>query len=154
MTGFAGLIALSMFGLGALLQASSDALWLLKWVGGAYLVWLGMQLWRAPALQLASTEQRDAPSGATLFRQGLLSAISNPKVLLFFGAFLPQFIDLQRPLLLQFAVMAATFAAIEFAVEYLLGSLATTSAPGSAEAGNTSTAAAARASPSSAPRCR
>jgi len=68
----------------------------------------------------------DAPyrSGAALFRQGLLSAVSNPKVLLFFGAFLPQFIDPQRALLPQFFVMAATFAAIEFLVEATLARLA------------------------------
>ncbi len=59
-----------------------------------------------------------------LFRQGGLSAVSNPKVLLFFGAFLPQFIDLQRELLPQFFVMAMTFAVIEFSVEYLLARIA------------------------------
>ena len=56
--------------------------------------------------------------------QGLLSAMANPKVLLFYGAFLPQFIDPQRGLLLQFVVMAATFASVEFLVEYLLARLA------------------------------
>jgi threonine/homoserine/homoserine lactone efflux protein len=48
--GFVVLIALSMFGIGALLQASANALITLKWLGGAYLIWLGIQLWRAPAL--------------------------------------------------------------------------------------------------------
>ena len=57
--------------------------------------------------------------GRTLFLQGLLSAIANPKVLLFFGAFLPQFIDPQRALLPQFLVMATTFALSEFVTEYL-----------------------------------
>src|SRR3546814_18625581 len=54
------------------------------------------------------------------FGQGLLSAVSNPKALLFFGAFLPQFIDPARSLAVQFATMAATFAAMEFIVEYVL----------------------------------
>ncbi|MDT4818802.1 Homoserine/homoserine lactone efflux protein [compost metagenome] len=124
MTGFSCLIALAMFGLGALLQTSSSVLEVLKWVGGAYLLWLGVQLWRAPALHLTPLAGAGAPGAASLFRQGFLSAVANPKVLLFYGAFLPQFLDPQRSLLPQFAVMAATFAAVEFLVEYLLARLA------------------------------
>ncbi|MDD2106686.1 LysE family translocator [Pseudomonas asiatica] len=122
--GFSALIALAMFGLSALLQASASVLSVLKWVGGAYLIWLGIQLWRSPGLHLELTAQRARLGNAGLFRQGLLSAMANPKVLLFYGAFLPQFIDPQRGLLLQFVVMAATFASVEFLVEYLLARLA------------------------------
>ncbi|WP_369991183.1 LysE family translocator [Pseudomonas xanthosomatis] len=122
--GFSALIALAMFGLSALLQASASVLTVLKWVGGAYLVWLGWQLWRSPALHLETAGQAVRLSNAGLFRQGLLSALANPKVLLFYGAFLPQFIDPQRGLLVQFVVMAATFASVEFLVEYLLARLA------------------------------
>lgn len=122
--GFSALIALAMFGLSALLQTSASVLGVLKWVGGAYLIWLGIQLWRSPGLQLELTEQSARLGNAGLFRQGLLSAMANPKVLLFYGAFLPQFIDPQRGLVLQFAVMAVTFASVEFLVEYLLARLA------------------------------
>lgn len=122
--GFSALIALAMFGLTALLQASASVLTVLKWVGGAYLVWLGVQLWRSPALQLEVTERAARLSNLGLFRQGLLSALANPKVLLFYGAFLPQFIDPQRGLLLQFVIMAATFASVECVVEYVLARLA------------------------------
>lgn len=122
--GFTCLIALSMFGLGALLQASSHALLALKIGGGLYLVWLGIQLWRAPALRLALTGSAVAVSGLSLFRTGLLTAIANPKVLLFYGAFLPQFINMQQPLLPQFLIMTATFAGLEFVVECLLARLA------------------------------
>lgn len=122
--GFVVLMALSMFGIGALLQASADALTLLKWIGGAYLVWLGIQLWRSPPLRLTNLDDATARPGAQLFRQGLFSALSNPKVILFFGAFLPQFLDPQRPLWLQFAVMALTFALVEGIVEYILARLA------------------------------
>ena len=118
--GFSLLMALSMFGIGALLQASANALVLLKWIGGAYLVWLGFQLWRAPPLLLDAAERATAKPGTALFRQGLLSALSNPKVILFFGAFLPQFLDPQADLLLQFAVMALTFAVVEALAEFLL----------------------------------
>ncbi|MCB1887089.1 MAG: LysE family transporter [Rhodocyclaceae bacterium] len=123
--GFVLLIAMSMLGIGALLKASANALLILKLVGGAYLIWLGVQLWRAPAPDLAplAPGHRGQAAG-TLLRQGFLAAVSNPKVLLFYGAFLPQFIDPARPLAGQFVLMAATFAIVEFAVEYLLARLA------------------------------
>ena len=59
-----------------------------------------------------------------MFRQGFLTALSTPKALLFYGAFLPHFIDANRSLLAQFIVMASIFVAIEVVVEYLLASLA------------------------------
>ncbi len=122
--GFVILIGLSLFGIGALLQASSNALTVLKWLGGGYLVWLGIQLWRAPGLHLSPAGNGLEMRGSALFRLGLLSALSNPKVLLFFGAFLPQFIDPQSDLLPQFFIMAMTFAVVEFFVEYLLARIA------------------------------
>jgi len=122
--GFVTLIALSMLGIGAVLKTSGDALTMLKLLGGAYLVWLGIQLWRAPAIHLQTDAAKADTHGAELFRQGLLAAVTNPKALLFYGAFLPQFIDPGRDLLLQFIIMAATFAAIEIVVEYLLARLA------------------------------
>ena len=125
--GFVALIALSMLGIGALLQASASALTVLKLLGGAYLVWLGVQLWRAPPIHLQGM-RRDgrtvALPAAVMFRQGLLTAASNPKALLFYGAFLPQFIDPARSLWLQFAVMAGTFAATEAITEWLLATMA------------------------------
>lgn len=122
--GFVVLIALSMVGIGALLQASADALLVLKYAGGAYLVWLGIQIWRAPPIHLQLEPGAGNAKGSTLFRQGLLAAMTNPKALLFYGAFLPQFIDPQRSLWLQFLIMAGSFAIIEFFVEWLLARLA------------------------------
>jgi homoserine/homoserine lactone efflux protein len=122
--GFVALIALSMLGIGAVLRASASALTVLKLCGGAYLIWLGIQLWRAPAIQLQADVSRADARGAGLFRQGLLTAVSNPKGLLFYGAFLPHFIDPSRDLLTQFIVMATTFVAVEIVVEYLLALLA------------------------------
>ncbi len=123
--GFTAVIALSMFGIGALVASSAAWLTLLKWLGGAYLAWLGLQLWRAPPPATgASPAAAAAASGASLFRQGFLSAASNPKALLFFTAFLPLFIEPRRSLLPQFAAMAATFVLIEFLVELALASAA------------------------------
>lgn len=123
--GFLALIALSMLGIGALLAASSQALWGLKLLGGVYLVWLGWQVWRAPAIVLDAGAAAAAPtSAAALLRQGLLTALSNPKALLFYGALLPQFIDAAQPLLPQFVAMALTFVAVEVLVEWGLAALA------------------------------
>ena len=122
--GFLALIALSMLGIGAVLKASVGALTVLKLLGGAYLVWLGIQLWRAPAIRLQADACKADTRGAELFRQGLLTALSNPKALLFYGAFLPQFIDPGRDLRMQFIVMATIFVAVEVVVEYLLALLA------------------------------
>ncbi len=127
--GFVVLMALSMFGLAALLKTSAHALLILKWLGGAYLIWLGIQLWRSPALQLSPLESGQAKPATALFRQGLLSAVSNPKVILFYGAFLPQFLDPERNLWLQFAIMATTFAVTEGLTEYLLARTAQRTRP-------------------------
>jgi homoserine/homoserine lactone efflux protein len=118
--GFVVVIALSMFGIGALLQASLVWLTVMKWLGGAYLVWLGIQVWRAPPIGMELATDGAQRSGASMFRQGMLSALTNPKALLFFAAFLPQFIDPARSLVLQFLIMAGTFAAIEVLTELLI----------------------------------
>ncbi|MGE0803609.1 MAG: LysE family translocator [Lautropia sp.] len=122
--GFALLIALSLFGLGAVLAASAGWLTALKWIGGLYLVWLGIQVWRAPPIALGAPTTASPQPSRRLFRQGLLSAVTNPKGLLFFAAFLPQFIDPARSLALQFVVMAGTFVTIEVFTELLIASLA------------------------------
>lgn len=123
--GFVAVIALSMFGIGALLQASLGWLAVMKWVGGGYLVWLGIQVWRAPPIGASLPDHvAAAAAGWSMFRQGLLSAVTNPKGILFFVAFLPQFIDPARSLVLQFLVMAGTFAAIEIVTEVLIASTA------------------------------
>jgi homoserine/homoserine lactone efflux protein len=122
--GFVAVIALSMFGIGALLKASLAWLTVLKWIGGAYLVWLGIQIWRSPAIGVDIRGAVKPRAGWSLFRQGALSALTNPKALLFFAAFLPQFIDPARSLVVQFAIMAGTFAVIEIATELFIASMA------------------------------
>jgi len=122
--GFVIVIALSMFGIGALLKASLVWLTVMKWVGGAYLVWLGIQVWRAPPIGIDVSAAPRPARGWSLFRQGALSALTNPKGVLFFAAFLPQFIDPARSLLAQFVIMASTFALIEIATELFIASMA------------------------------
>lgn len=140
--GFVVLIGLSLFGIGALLKASPMGLVALKWVGGAYLVWLGVQVWRSPPIgaslgagpasglaagpgaNAATDAAGPSPTGGALAWQGALAALTNPKGVLFFAAFLPQFIDPARDLLTQFIIMATVFVAVEILVEYLLALLA------------------------------
>ncbi|KLV03709.1 amino acid transporter LysE [Photobacterium aquae] len=124
-SGFMIVIALSMIGIGSLMQASAHILTVCKWLGGAYLIYLGIQLWRSPGIAIGKLDSSHQLSNAARFRQGFLSAIANPKVLLFFGAFLPQFINQGQPLLMQFLIMASTYAVMEFLVEFMVASAAT-----------------------------
>ena len=122
--GFVVIIALCMFGIGALIKSSVVWLRVLKWVGGAYLVWLGIQVWRPPPIAVEVNPLPTETNDWSLARQGFLSAATNPKGLLFFSAFLPQFIDPHRGLMPQFAIVAATYAATEFLAEYAMASAA------------------------------
>ncbi|WP_127998412.1 LysE family transporter [Piscinibacter defluvii] len=98
-------------GLGALIAASSLAFLIVKWAGVAYLVWLGIQQWRAPAVPVVA-ETADAPtvSGRALFLRGWLVNAVNPKGTVFLLAVVPQFLDLASPLAPQYAVIAGTLA--------------------------------------------
>jgi homoserine/homoserine lactone efflux protein len=121
--GFAIVLSLCALGLGALIQASASWFTALKIAGGLYLIWLGFGLWRSAPVSLD-------PTGTTsfrpwsLFRQGLVSAISNPKALLLFTAFIPPFLDPQRSIIAQTITIALTYAVVEFVVEYLVASAA------------------------------
>lgn len=96
-------------GLGAVLAASTTAFTVVKWCGVAYLVWLGVQQWRAPVQPLAQL-QADSASvrRRELMVRGLLINIVNPKGTVFLLAVVPQFIDLAQPLAPQYLVIALT----------------------------------------------
>jgi threonine/homoserine/homoserine lactone efflux protein len=98
----------SMLGLGAMLAASATIFTGLRWIGGAYLVYLGIKLWRAPA---QATDAGDAPMANPLrmFGHAYVVTALNPKSILFFVAFVPQFLDATQPLLPQVVTMEATF---------------------------------------------
>jgi threonine/homoserine/homoserine lactone efflux protein len=100
----------SMLGLGALLATSAMLFTALKWLGAAYLVYLGLKLWRAPPI-LAATEPDAAPELRPwrMFGHAYVVTALNPKSLVFFVAFLPQFLDLAAPLAPQMIVLEATF---------------------------------------------
>lgn len=86
---------LAAFGLSAILVASASAFTVMKWAGALYLVWLGYQALRSKGsvfLPVDKTEKVDVVSTQTVFRQGYIVCLLNPKVALFFLAFLPQFV--------------------------------------------------------------
>ncbi len=93
--------AAAAFGLAALLAASAEAFTVVRWVGAAYLLWLAIGLLRAPASAALDDAARATPAPAVdpwrVFRQGFLTNALNPKVAIFFLAFLPQFIDIDAP---------------------------------------------------------
>lgn len=91
---FALMIAVAGVGMGALLATSALAFNLVKWLGAAYLVWLGIKLLRAPAPPLAAPDETapQTPDLRALARQEFAVAIGNPKAILIFTAFFPQFV--------------------------------------------------------------
>ena len=112
------LMMISMFGIDVLLQTYPSLLKYIKLLGGAYLIWLGIKQWRERKVGIdLSIKNSIDTKPVSLFMQGAISAISNPKVFLFFGAFLTQFINPQKNTTTQFIVMAVTFALAEFCVE-------------------------------------
>jgi len=84
-------VAAAVLGISALLTASPPALRVLGWAGAAYLAWLGWRELRAPASQAGDVAPA-ARTSAQIFRQGVLVSVLNPKAVLFFMAFLPQFV--------------------------------------------------------------
>ncbi len=101
------LVGLVATGMGALLAASQQLFLLVKWGGVAYLLWLGIQQWRAPARSLVAADAGAAAPRAMVLRAFLINA-SNPKGIVFMLAVLPQFIDPQAPLLSQYLICALT----------------------------------------------
>jgi threonine/homoserine/homoserine lactone efflux protein len=120
----------SMLGLGALLATSSEIFTVLKWIGAAYLFYLGIKLWRAPVNTGAveadeSDTHKERPM--RIFLHTYVVTALNPKSIIFFVAFLPQFLDASKPLALQMVIMEVTFitlATVNAAAYGLMASMA------------------------------
>lgn len=95
-------------GLGALLAASETAFALVKFIGAAYLVWLGIQRWRAPPLPADATPDATPVLSKSLFLQGLMVNLTNPKAIVFIGALVPQFVDPVKAQVGQYLLIAVT----------------------------------------------
>jgi homoserine/homoserine lactone efflux protein len=105
-------LAVVATGLGALLAASSIAFTVVKWLGVAYLVYLGIAQWRSPAIAIDPDQAAGALGGSRrqLVARGFLVNATNPKGIVFMLAVLPQFIDPARPQAIQYAICGATLA--------------------------------------------
>ena len=100
----------SLAGLGALVLASATVFTVLKWVGAAYLIYLGIKLYRsASAARLGPVENLNLATPKSVFTHSALVTALNPKSIVFFIAFVPQFVAVESPLLPQFAILIATF---------------------------------------------
>lgn len=110
--------AISATSLGILLATSAVAFTALKFVGAAYLIYLGIRLWRAPAFRLSNVETREAGI-AQRFVEGLSLQLTNPKAVFFFLSVFPQFIDTGAPYMPQFAGLVLTYAALVVAIHGL-----------------------------------
>ena len=87
-------MTLAAFGLTAVIAANADALWVVKWLGVAYLLWIGLRL----ILSKPSCSSVGPAPGGRLFRQGFVTSSANPYAVVFFGALFPQFIDPALPI--------------------------------------------------------
>jgi threonine/homoserine/homoserine lactone efflux protein len=113
-------MTLAAFGLSAILAASAEAFWLIKWAGVAYLLWIGVRLMMA---RPADAAQRPVQHGR-LFRQGFITSSANPYAVIFFAALFPQFIDPMLPVLPQLLVLGVTYLVIDGLILVLWGWLA------------------------------
>jgi homoserine/homoserine lactone efflux protein len=104
-------------GLGALVAASGTAFTVVKWLGVGYLVWLGIQQWRAPARPMvAATDSTEVISQRALILKAWMINVVNPKGTVFLLAVVPQFITLSAPLLPQYLTIGATLAFTDMVV--------------------------------------
>jgi threonine/homoserine/homoserine lactone efflux protein len=109
---FGGMIALASAGLAAVLHTSELLFHAIKIAGALYLFWIAWQLWRAP-VDTAEVAERPPASLVALARQEFLVAAGNPKAILIFTAFLPQFVDPAGDVAAQFTVLGTSFLLLE-----------------------------------------
>ena len=110
------LMAIVALGLGAILLASETLFSIVKWVGVAYLVYLGIVTWRAPARGFEEDRDDEETTARGIFMRGFWVNLTNPKGIIFCAAILPQFVDPAQPQLLQYVVLALTTFVVDIAV--------------------------------------
>jgi len=117
--------ALSATSLGAMIVASYKLFFLIKWLGAAYLVYLGLRSFFGKASVMALPESNaESRTGPRILRDGFLLQAANPKALLFFTAILPQFIDAHHNVIFQIVVLGITSVVVEFFVLSIYGQFA------------------------------
>jgi len=109
-------VAVVALGLGAILIASETMFNVVKWIGVAYLIYLGIVTWRSRPRTFVEETDDNAHTAREVFMRGFLVNMTNPKGIIFFAAILPQFIDVARPQLAQYAILTATTFAVDCVV--------------------------------------
>ena len=109
-------LVLTGLGLTGLLGAAGHWFEWVRWLGVAYLMYLGIKQWRAPPVDLAAV-QGQPRSAAGLLTRAMLVSLTNPKTLLFHGAFFPQFLSADRPVAPQAAALSLVFLALALLVD-------------------------------------
>ena len=115
--GTAVLIAAGAIGLTAMLALLSEIFVWVRWAGVAYLVWLGLRHWRAMIARVRDEEIATAPAARGVFWQGAVIGLTNPKTILFYIAFFPQFLDPSLAAGPQLAIMSLAFLAIALVLD-------------------------------------
>ena len=102
-------MTLSLLGLGTILAASATLFTLFKWIGALYLIYLGLNMWRRSPKSSSIPNEPETKSTRLLFRSSFIVTALNPKGIAFFVAFLPQFIQPQKPISNQLILLGGTF---------------------------------------------
>ncbi|MGZ5064068.1 MAG: LysE family transporter [Usitatibacter sp.] len=110
------MVVVVALGLGTILLASETLFTAVKWLGVAYLLYLGIVTWRAAPKTFEEDKDDDARTPREVFMRGFWVNATNPKGIIFFAAILPQFIDVARPQLTQYAILAATTFAVDLVI--------------------------------------
>jgi len=100
---------LSFIGVGLLLQTVAFAFQFLKWIGAAYLIWLGIRMWSSTTDSLELSEKTDNKVWHAIMANAFVITALNPKSIVFFLAFLPQFINSEKPFIPQSLILGSTF---------------------------------------------
>jgi threonine/homoserine/homoserine lactone efflux protein len=102
-------MSLSFLGVGVLLQTVATAFYLIKWLGAAYLIWLGIKMWCSVSELTDLDKKNRSHSWWEIFSSAFITTALNPKSIVFFLAFIPQFIEPELPFTTQVVILGATF---------------------------------------------
>jgi len=102
-------MTLSLLGLGALMTASATLFSVFKWIGAIYLLYLGVNMWRANPKSNSTQQEKEDASVGSFFKSSFIVTVLNPKGIAFFVAFLPQFISPHSPAFKQILILGGTF---------------------------------------------
>jgi threonine/homoserine/homoserine lactone efflux protein len=102
-------MSLSFLGVGVLLQTVATAFYFIKWLGAAYLIWLGIKMWCSVSELTDLDKKNRSHSWREIFSSAFITTALNPKSIVFFLAFIPQFIEPESPFTTQVVILGATF---------------------------------------------